>query len=149
MELLLGSHVREHGNRIGRLAAFELEPATRLIRRLIFSADGELGPTTTARALTAISLVHDGGEIELHPYSEGIAMPAVQDVVLLSRATRIRNNGRLGARLAGLEIEPGARRIVAVVGRNHWWSRRFSIPAAAVDCSTPGEIRVSGSAQAA
>jgi len=43
MELLLGSHVREQGHPVGRLAGFELEPETLRIRRIIVSGDGDLG----------------------------------------------------------------------------------------------------------
>ena len=67
MELLLGSHVREAGRRVGRLAGFELEPADSRIRRIIFSPDGELGPQAMTRPLAAITSVHDDGEVDLHP----------------------------------------------------------------------------------
>src|SRR3954447_59822 len=108
MELMLGSHVREHGNRIGQLAAFELEPATRRIRRIVFSADGLLGPDVTSRPLSAISLVHNNGEIELVPYSDRAVtpMPAGPDVALLSKAVHLRSNGRDCGPLTGLEVDP-------------------------------------------
>ena len=148
MELLLGSHVREHGNRIGRLAAFELEPATRCIRRIVFSSDGELGPSVMTRPLSAISLVHAGGQIELVPYSERAEttpMAAVPDVALLSRATRLRAGDRDSGPLVGLEVDPAEHAVVTVFGRHHWWSRRHAVPAAEAGFSTPGEIRISSS----
>jgi hypothetical protein len=141
MELLLGSHVREHGNRVGRLAGFELEPATLHIRRILYSPDGELGPTVEARPLAAVALVHDDGEIELRPYSDETAMPAVKDIAQLTRATRVRRAGRDGGRLAGVEAEPADRSLRAVFVRPHWWSRRFDLPAPGLDFSVPGEIR--------
>jgi hypothetical protein len=148
MELLFGSHVREHGNRVGRLAAAELEPSTRRIRRLTFTADGELGPNALTCSVSAISLVHDDGEIELVPYSDtatASAMPAVPDVAVLNRSTRLKSNGREIGRLVGFEVDPAERAITTIFGRRHWWSRRLSFPETAVDYSTPGEIRVASS----
>jgi len=142
MELLLGSHVREHGNRVGRLAAFELEPATRLVRRIVFSPDGDLGPQATMQPLASVALVHDDGELELRPYGNIEPMPAVGDVVLLSRATRLMSAGRIVGRLIGLEVQPGDRSIVAAYTRAHWLSRRHTFDGARLDFSTPGEIRI-------
>ena len=149
MELLLGSHVREHANRVGRLAGFELEPATLRIRRIIFSADGELGTQSVSRSLSAISHVHDDGEIELRMEGELPAMPATPDVALLSRSTRLLRAGRQTGRLVGADVDPADRTILSVFGRHHWWSRRFSLPAGKVDFSSPGEIRTRGDTQAA
>jgi hypothetical protein len=142
MELMLGSHVREHGNRVGRLAGFELEPASLRIRRIIYSPDGDLGPQTHMRPLCSVSLVHDDGEVELRPESDVDTMPSLIDVVLLSGPTRIRRESRDVGRLVGLEINPADCSIVSLFGRGHWWSRRFALPAAGADCSTPGEIRL-------
>ena len=141
MELLLGSHVREAGRRVGRLAGFELEPASRCIRRIIFSPDGELGPQAMTRPLAAISSVHDDGEVDLHPETDTTAMPVVRDVILLSRATRISRGGRQLGRFCGVAVDAANRTVVSVFGRPHWWSRRFAMAAADLDCSTPGEIR--------
>ena len=145
MELVLGSHVREHGRRVGHLAGFELEPAEMRIRRLIFSPDGELGPQAMTRPLAAIVSVHDDGEVDLRPDVEIAPMPAVRDVILLSRATRIRRANRQVGRLSGVDVNPDDRRVVSVFGRPHWWSRRFTLAASDLDCSTPGEIRGGGS----
>jgi hypothetical protein len=140
MELMLGSHVREHGNRVGRLAGFELEPATRCIRRIIFSSDGELGPQAVTRPLHAVGHVHDGGEIELRVDIQTEVLPAVPDVVLLSRATRLKRDGHLRGKLAGVEVNPVDRQLQSVFGRPHWWSKRVTIDAAELNCSIPGEI---------
>jgi hypothetical protein len=147
MELLLGSHVREAGRRLGRLAGFELEPADRRIRRIIFSPDGELGPQAMTRPLAAIASVHDDGELDLRPEADIAPMPAVRDVILLSRATRISRGGRQLGRLCGIAVDAD-RSLVSVFGRPHWWSRRFALAASDLDCSTPGEIR-GGSVRAA
>lgn len=148
MELLLGSHVREAGRRVGRLAGFELEPADRRIRRIIFSPDGELGPQAMTRPLAAISSIHEDGEVDLHSEVDAAPMPAVRDVILLSRATRISRGGRQLGRFCGIAVDTGSRTLVSVFGRPHWWSRRFAMAAADLDCSTPGEIR-GGSVRAA
>jgi hypothetical protein len=144
MELVLGSHVREAGRRVGQLAGFELEPVDRRIRRIIFSPDGELGPQAMTRPLAAITSVHDDGEVELRSDVEIPPMPAVADIILLSRATRIRRGGRQLGRLSGVAVDPGERKLVSVFGRPHWWSRRFTLAASDLDCSTPGEIRGGG-----
>jgi sporulation protein YlmC with PRC-barrel domain len=143
MELQLGSHVREAGRRVGRLAGFELEPLDRRIRRIIFSPDGELGPQAMMRPLAAISSVHDDGEVDLRAVNIA-PMPAVRDVILLSRATRILRAGRQLGRLSGVAVDTRERTLVSVFGQPHWWSRRFTLAASDLDCTTPGEIRGGG-----
>lgn len=140
MELLLGSHVREQGHPVGRLAGFELEPETLRIRRIIFSGDGDLGPHAHTRSLDAIAGVSDSGDIALAPV-QSAPLPAVHDVVLLSRATRVYRWVRDASRLAGIDVSLKDRALAAALGRAHWWSRRFSLPAKTIDWSTPGEIR--------
>jgi hypothetical protein len=141
MELLLGSHVREHGNRVGRLAGLELDPATRRVRRILYSPDGDVGAGVETRPLSAVALVHDDGEIELRPYGDGSPMPVTNDVTPLTRATRLKRGGRVAGRFAGVELEPGEGALVLVFVRNHWWSRRLSVPAPGLDFSVSGEIR--------
>ena len=141
MELLLGSHVLEHGKRVGRLAGFEVEPDGLRIRRIIFSPDGELGPQAVTRPLSAIGRVHDGHDIELRQDPDPTPLPAVKDVILLSKATRLRRSGHALGRLVGADVTPDDRTLVCVFGRHHWWSRRFKLDGPGLDCSTPGEIR--------
>ena len=141
MELLLGSHVRAHRHRVGRLAGFELEPATLRVRRILYSPGGDLGPNLAGRPLTSIALVHDDGEIELRPTSEDVPMPVVKDVAQLTGATKLTRGGRAGGRLVGIDAEPDDRRLTSVFVREHWWSRRFDLPALQLDFSVPGEIR--------
>jgi len=140
MDLMLGSHVREHGHRVGRLAGFELEPATMNIRRIIFSPDGGLGPQAMTRPLAAIAVAASG--VELRPDADLAPMPAVPDVVLLSRSTRLTRDGRDRGRLVGVAVDPGSRKLLAVSGRPHWFSPKFTAAAAQLDCSQPGEIRI-------
>jgi hypothetical protein len=151
MELLLGSHVREHGTRVGRMAGFELEPANLRVRRIIFSPDGELGPQAVTRPLAAVTRVRDNGEVELGSNVDVTPLPAVPDVVLLSHRTRLRRGDREVGRLTGIVVNAADRAVVSVFGRQHWWSRRFAFKAASLDCSTPGEIRArtSGDTRAA
>jgi hypothetical protein len=141
MELRLGSHVREHGERVGRLAGFEFEPATRCIRRIVFSRDGELGPHTMTRQLSLVTVTPQG--IELRNDAAPPALPAVPDVVLLTRATRI-VRGQDAGRLMSIDVDLADRRLLSVSGRRHWWSGRVTVPAADLDCSTPGEPRLAG-----
>ncbi len=145
MELLIGSHVREHGNRVGRLAGFELEPAGFRIRRIIFSPDGELGPQAVMRPTAHIHLLHEDGEVELRPNSDMAPLPAVPDVLLLSHAVRLKRGRRDLGRFVGVDVNLSDRAVTTVFGRHHWWSRRFGLLAASLDCSTPGEIRTGAS----
>jgi hypothetical protein len=139
MELMLGAHVREGDRRLGRLAGLELEPAGLNIRRIIFSPDGELGPQAQTRPLGVVTV--EGGDIVCRTGVEIAPMPATAGVVLLSHATRLRRGGHAVGRLAGVEVDPATRSLTGVFGRRHWWSRRFSIAASQLDCSTPGEVR--------
>jgi hypothetical protein len=141
MELLLGSHVREYGERVGRLAGLELEPASRRIRRIVFSADGDLGPQVVSRPPFAINHVHDNHEIELRTDIDLEVLPAVSDVFLLSRATRLKRSGHDSGRLVGVELNQASREIESVFGRRHWWSKRFMFGASGLDFSVPGEVR--------
>lgn len=149
MELVIGSHVREHGNRVGRLAGFELEPANRQIRRIVFSPNGELGPQALTRPVTAVTLVHQDGEIELRPEGDTPSTPSGTEVVLLSGTTRLRRGGHTVGRLVGLDVNVADRSVVSLLGRAHWWSRRTTIPAADADASVPGEISLGRSSRAA
>ena len=142
MELLLGSHVREHGARVGRLAGFELEPADRRIQRIVFSPNGNLGSHAATRPIAAIGHVHDGGEIELRTDHDLSALPVADEVILLTHAVRVRKSDGTMARLIGLELNPADGSVQSVVGKAHWWTRPFSLEAAGADWSTPGEIRM-------
>src|SRR5258707_8712560 len=143
MQLLLGSHVRENGRGVGRLAGFEFEPATGKIRRIVFTPDGDLGPQAHTRPLAMVAT--KGSDIEIRSEVVPPPMPAVPDVILLSSATRVRRAGHAIGRLAGVHVSETDRTLTEILGRPHWWSRRFSLLAATVDCTTPGEIRVSSS----
>jgi sporulation protein YlmC with PRC-barrel domain len=136
MELLIGSHVREHGTRVGRLAGFELDPATRSVSQIIFSASGTLGPEALMRPLMAVSHVHNGGEIELRTDIDEHTAHAPGEVVLLGPATRLRTAGHDVGHLTGIDVNPADQHIVSMLGRAHWWTRPVAVDAAAVDLST-------------
>ncbi len=140
MKLVLGTHVREHGRNVGRLAGFELEPRERRIRRIIVSPDGQLGPQAHTRTLNSIGTVDASGTIQLRANFTPVALPAVPDVALLSPSTRIVAAGRTG-RLHAIEVDAESRALLSVSGREHWWSRAFTIAGDALDVSQPGEIR--------
>jgi len=141
MHLMFGSTVQKGGHRAGRLAGFELEPADRRIRRIVFSADGELGPQVMSHPIPGIASVASNGDINLMTGQDLPPMPVVRDVILLSPATRLERGGHVVGRLQGIEVDPADRRLVSVFGRAHWWSRRFTFAASELDCSTPGVIR--------
>ena len=140
MELLLGSHVREHGSRVGKLAGFELDPSTRRISHIIFSVDGTLEHDPLMRPILAVSHVHDGGEIELRADIEDAHHDA-PDVVLLGAATRLKQDDHLVGHLVGVDVNPADQRLMTILGKTHWWSKQLVVDAKAVDCSTPGELR--------
>ena len=143
MDLTLGSHVREHGHRLGRLAGFEFEPATLNIRRIIFSPDDTLGPQAMTRPLSALDATSSG--IDLRPDADIAPLPAVADVSLLGRSTRLTRDGRDRGRLVGIAVDPDTRRLLSISGRQHWFSPKFTAAAAQLDCSQPGEIRIAHS----
>lgn len=137
MELLFGTNVREYGQRAGRLAGFELDAASRRVRKLIFSGDGELGNHALARPFSAV--LAEPSYVEIRPYTP-TEEPA-GETVLLGHSTRIIRGGREIGRLTGLDVAIGTGELGAVIGRKNWWSRRFVVEAGSLDLSVPGEIR--------
>ena len=140
MELLFGTHVSEHGYRIGRLAGFEVERDTCQLRQIFFSTDGELGSHAQARPLAAVPVDHFAGDLVLRtvptPAPATTAKP-----VLLSHGTRLVRSSRQIGRLAGVEVSPDTGALTAIFGRQHWWTRQFRLDRAGLDFSTPGEVR--------
>ena len=141
MELVLGTDVREHGHRAGRLAGFEVECASRRIRKVILSGDGELGNHAVTRPFSGVQI--ESGTIEIRPFAPSDS--ATDGAVLLSHATRIIRSGREVGRLSGVQVAPDGA-LQAVIGRKNWWTRRFTLDAASIDLSIPGEIRTSTTA---
>jgi hypothetical protein len=141
MELLLGSHVREYGNRVGRLAGFELEPKTLRISRIIFSPDGDLGSHAMSRPIQGVGHVHEDGEIELRVDSDQPDSAARDEVVMLSRASRLISGQRPSGHLVGVDVQLPDRTLASAYLRNHLWTRRFAVPAQEIDFSKTGELR--------
>jgi hypothetical protein len=139
MELLFGTHVREYGQHVGRLAGFELDPATRQVRTIIFSSDGELGNHAMMRPFA--SVLAEAGEIDIRPYT---AADVVGDRggVLLGHVARIRRGDREVGRVDGVEAAIGSGDLEALIGRRNWWSRRFRVEGRDLDLSVPGEVRI-------
>ena len=146
MELLLGTHVREYGQQIGRLAGFELNPTTRQVQKIIVSGDGELGNHVMMRPFA--SVLAEPGEIDIRPYTpadEG----AVRGGVILGPVARIKRGDREVGRVTGIDVVIGTGDIEAVIGRKNWWTRRFRVEGPGFDLSVPGEVRVAGAGTAA
>jgi hypothetical protein len=142
VELLFGTNVREYGQLVGRLAGFELDPATRRVLNIFISSDGELGNHVMIRPFA--SVLPEPGEIDIRPYTQ-TAERAQGEGVVLGHAARIVRSGRGAGRLAGADIAIGTGELEAMIGRRSWWTRRFTLPATGIDLSVPGEVRIPGS----
>ena len=140
MELLLGSHVREHGSRIGRLAGFEVNPSTRRLSQIIFSETGTLDSGAKLRPVVTIGHVHENGEVELRSDIDA-ANPEASAIVVLAATTRLKQGNRDIGHLTGVEVNAADNELVSLFGRSHWWSRKSALDAFGLDCSTPGEVR--------
>jgi len=148
MDLAFGTNVREHGYRIGRLAGLEVDRRTRTVRNIIISDDGAMGANAEKRALAAVPMDHFDGDIVLN--FEAAEQPAtISDACILTAQTRVTRGSREIGRLAGVELSPETGELAAITGRQHWWTRRFHLPAAALDLSAPGELRAAAASSRA
>jgi len=141
VELLFGTHVREYGQQVGRLAGFELDPTTRKVRKIIFSTDGELGNHVLMRPFA--SVLAEPGEIDIRPYTPTEGAPDT-DGVVIGHLARIKRGDREIGHVTGVEVTVNSGELEAVLGRKNWLSRRFRIAAKDVDLSVPGEVRTAG-----
>jgi hypothetical protein len=138
MELLFGSHVRSGGRRIGYLAGVEVDAASRRVTKIVFSQDGKLGSQAHTQSLDAVRV--ERGTIILGDSRATSSPSATAEPILLSRSVRVVRQGKAAGHLSGVVVgELGA--LEAAVGRQHWWSGRYRLPAADIDLSHPGEIR--------
>jgi sporulation protein YlmC with PRC-barrel domain len=141
MELRFGTHVLEHGYRIGRLSGVEIDPTTRAVHRIAFRTDA--GSEEETRPLAAVTVDDLGnGDIHFHLVDAVRTRPATE-LVRLTDATRVVHTGRPIGQLSGVEVAADAGTLTAVFGRQHWWTRQFRFDAASLDLSVPGEIRIS------
>ena len=141
MELQLGTHVREYGQQVGRLAGFELDPTTRRVWKIIFSSDGELGNHVMMRPLA--SVLAEPGEIDIRPYT-----PTDEDAkgegVVVGHLARIKRGDHEVGRVTGIDAVIGTGDLEAVIGRKNWLARRFRVDGREIDLSVPGEVRTAG-----
>jgi hypothetical protein len=136
MELLFGSHIRSGGRRIGCLAGIEVDAASRRVTKIVFSKDGTLTSETHTRAISAVTA--EGRALQVA--AEGpLDVPSGERLVW-TRATRLDRTGRQ-ASLTGVVVGSGGT-IDAVIGRQHWWSRRFRVSGRDFDYTQPGRISV-------
>jgi hypothetical protein len=136
MELLFGTQVRSGGRRIGYLAGLEVDAATRTVTKIIFSDDGKLGAHAHTRPLSAVRADRSGLSVEDTAASVTAGQP-----VLWSRSIRLVRDRREFAKLGGAVLGDGGS-VQAVIGRQHWWTKRVRFAAAELDFTTPGEIRI-------
>src|SRR6266536_1532421 len=122
MEMLFGTHVREYGQHVGTLAGFEIDAASRSVRKIIFSSDGELGNHVMMRPFA--SVLAEAGEIDIRPYTPPEESGESGGVVV-GHLVRIKRGGREIGHVAGLDIAVGTGELDAIVGRRNWWTRRF------------------------
>ena len=141
MELQLGTHVREYGQQVGRLAGFELDPTTHRVRKIIFSSDGELGNHVMMRPFA--SVLAEPGEIDIRPYTPADD-EAAREGVVVGHLARIKRGDREVGRVTGIDVTIGTGEVEAVIGRKNWLARRFRIDGREIDLSVPGEVRTSG-----
>src|SRR5687767_2832143 len=104
MELMFGTNVREYGQLIGRLAGFEVDPATHRVLSIFISSDAELGNHVLMRPFA--SVLPEAGEIDIRPYTP-TEDRALREGVVLGRAARIVRSGREAGRLAGVDVGVG------------------------------------------
>ena len=142
MDLAFGTNVREHGYTIGRLAGIEADRKTHVVRHIVIGAEGAAGSDLERRPLVAVPTDHFDGDIVLRAFPATEETFAPYEVLVLTDATRVVRGGRQIGRLSGVELSPETGEIVAIIGRQHWWTRRFHLQAAELDFSVPGEIRV-------
>ena len=146
MELLFGTHVREYGQYVGRLAGVEIDPATHLVRKVIFSTDGELGDHVMMRPFA--SVLAEPGEIDIRPYTP-VEDDVPRDGIVLGHNTRVIRDGHESGRVTGVDATIGSGDLEGVIGRKNWLQRRFRIEGRDLDLSEPGEVRTSTGSRAA
>jgi hypothetical protein len=144
MDLMFGATVFEHGRKAGRLAGVEIDPASRRALKIIFSANGHLGPGASTRPVKAVAVEGDRVTIVGDP-PPSPPMPFRLEPQLWSPGTHVVRGREEVARLAGVRVEQGSGKLLVAFGRRSLWSRRLELPLDDVDLSVLGEIRVGAS----
>jgi hypothetical protein len=140
MELLFADQVRSGGRRIGYLAGVELDARSRRVTKIIFSEDGKLGSNAHTRSIAAVRIERGSVVVD----ESLLDQPATTEPLLLSRSVRIIKGGRPSGHLAGVVVDDQAI-LATAVGKQHWWTGRFRLPASDLDFSQSGEIRAGAS----
>lgn len=141
MDLMFGATVFEHGQKAGRLAGVEIDPASRRALKIIFSANGRLGPGASTRPLATVAVEGDRVTIVGDP-PPSPPMPFRLEPLLWSPGTHVVRDSQEIARLAGVRVEQGSAKLEAAFGRRSLWSKRLELPLDDVDLSVLGELRV-------
>lgn len=144
MDLMFGAAVFEHGKKIGRLAGVEIDPTERRVLKIIFSADGHLGPRASTRPIEAVAVEGDRVALIGEPRPSP-PMPFRLEPVLWGPGTHIVRGRDEIARLSGVRLEPGSGRLLLVFGRRSFWSRRVEMALEDADLSVIGELRIGAS----
>jgi hypothetical protein len=139
MNLSIGTHVSEHGYRIGQLSGVEVDRESHVVRHILVRGTNASAPPER-RAFTAVPKDHFTGDIALLPHPAETVGGA--EPLPLTGTTRVLKGGRLLGRLSSLELNPATGAIVAITGRQHWWNRAFHARGDELDFSPLGEIRV-------
>ena len=141
MDLMFGAAVFEHGQKAGKLAGVEIDPASRRALKIIFSANGHLGPGASTRPIEAVAV--EGGRVTIvgdPPPSP--PMPFSLEPLLWSPGTHIVRDHEEIARLTGAGVEQVSGKLSLAFGRRSLWSKRLELPLGDVDLSVLGEVRV-------
>jgi len=144
MDLIFGATVFERGQKAGRLAGVEIDPASRRALKIIFSANGHLGPGASTRPVEAVAVEGDRVTIVGDP-PPSPPMPFTLEPLLWSPGTHVVRGREEIARLAGVRVEEGSGKLERAFGRRSLWSKRLELPLDDMDLSVLGEVRVGAS----
>jgi len=141
MDLMFGATVFERGHKAGRLAGVEIDPASRRALKIIFSANGQLGPGASTRPIAAVAVEGDRVTIVGDPVPSP-PMPFSLEPLLWSPGTHVVRDREEIARLTGVGVEHGSGKLSLAFGRLSLWGKRLELPLDDVDLSVPGEVRL-------
>ena len=141
MDLMFGATVFEHGQKAGRLAGVEIDPASRRALKIIFSANGHLGPGAFTRPIEAVAVEGDRVTIVGEP-PPSPPLPFRLEPLLWSPGTHVVRGREEIARLTGVRVEQGSGKLALAFERRSLWSRRLELPLDKVDLSVLGEVRL-------
>jgi len=144
MDLMFGATVFERGQKAGKLAGVEIDPTSRRALKIIFSANGHLGPGASTRPIEAVAVEGDRVTIVGDP-PPSPPMPFRLEPLLWSPGTHVVRDREEIARLAGVRVEQGSGTLALAFGRRSVWSKRLELPLEGVDLSVLGEVRLGAS----